>query len=477
MHKRLLQLGAQPLTPRGDGDDQHYLGVDGGLDPWLETLWFTILSHYPLPKNKEIISSDILPPPSFEVQFLEEDHKVEEEEPEGDGATLVYQEGVVVENRRLTARDHFQDVRHFGFAGIGGEEISYSPGDVMNIRPCNLPDEVQEVINYFGWQDIADRYFNLIPTRDDITVLSRWGKSHTIRKVLTKHLDIFGRPRRYFFELLSFFTTDPQHAEKLKEFASAQGQDELYSYCYKLRRTTFEVLQDFHSAKVPLKYLFDLIPEMRPRSFSISSSPKMYPNQIHLTVAIVKYRTKMKLPRVGVCTKWMAGLSPGDKVSYRISKGTMRLPDSPSTPVIMIGPGTGVAPMRAFLGDRILEGAFDNVLFFGCRNEKKDYLYQEEWEQREREGGVRIFTAFSRDQEDKIYVQHRIEENAELMWEFIERRKGVVLLSGNSKRMPTDVAEALKTVFRTQGRMTEQEAESYLGEMEKRGRFQQECWA
>lgn len=118
----------------------------------------------------------------------------------------------------------------------------------------------------------------------DVTALHGWGMSHTVRNLLEKHLSIFGRPRRYFFELLSFFATDPQHAEKLKEFASTAGQDELYSYCYKPRRTIFEVLQDFHSAKIPLKYLIDLIPEMRPRSFSISSSPKVWcQSRVHET--------------------------------------------------------------------------------------------------------------------------------------------------------------------------------------------------
>ncbi|KAJ3041224.1 NADPH-dependent diflavin oxidoreductase 1 [Rhizophlyctis rosea] len=476
LHKRLLQLGAQALCPRGDGDDQHYLGLDGGLDPWLENLWNVILQLHPLPKGKEIISSEILPDPSYEVEFLDL-AGIANEEAEGAGATLTYSTAEVLENKRLTAPDHFQDVRHFAFALPNREGMKYQPGDVMVIRPCNLPDEVQQVINYFGWQEMADRHFRLIPTRDDVSVLSRWGRTHTVRQLLEKHLDIFGRPRRYFFELLSFFATDPQHAEKLREFASAQGQDELYAYCYKLRRTTFEVLQDFHSAKIPLKYLFDLIPEMRPRSFSISSSPRMFPEQIHLTVAIVRYRTKMKIPRVGVCTKWMAQLKPGDQVQFRLSKGTMRLPEAPSTPVVLIGPGTGVAPMRSFLGERVHQNAEDNVLFFGCRNHDKDYLYQEEWERSVEHGVLRLYTAFSRDQDDKIYVQHRIEENADLLWDFIHNRKAVILLSGNSKRMPTDVTNALKAVLKGKGHLTEEEAQAYLNDMEKKGRFQQECWS
>ncbi|KAJ3279796.1 NADPH-dependent diflavin oxidoreductase 1 [Borealophlyctis nickersoniae] len=477
LHKRLLNLGAQAVVPRGDGDDQHYLGVDGGLDPWLEDLWKTVLQLFPLPPGTEILSADILPPPSYEIEFMEDGPLPQAEtEPEGAGATLSYVETTVIQNKRITADDHFQDVRHLEFH-VTDVPITYAAGDVIVVRPCNLPDEVQEVINFFGWEDLADKPFTLKPTREDVTALSRWGRSHTIRQLLEKHLDIFGRPRRYFFELLSFFTTDPQHAEKLKEFASAAGQDELYTYCYKPRRTTFEILQDFHSAKVPIKYLIDLIPEMRPRSFSIASSPTAYPGQLHLTVAIVKYKTKLKAPRRGVCTKWLAQLKPGDRVSFRIARGTMHIPQWPSTPLIMIGPGTGVAPMRAFLGERIGQGAIDNVLFFGCRYGAKDYMYSEEWERHVTDGNLITFTAFSRDQDDKIYVQHRIRENADLLWDLINNRKGVVLLSGNSKRMPTDVSEALRDVFVQCGGMDTEEAERYLAAMEKGGRFQQECWA
>jgi sulfite reductase alpha subunit-like flavoprotein len=150
--------------------------------------------------------------------------------------------------------------------------------------------------------------------------------------------------------LLSFFALDSQHVEKLREFASAEGQNDLYAYAHKMRRTTFEVLQDFTSAKIPLKYLLDLIPPMRTRSFSISSSPLVLPNSVELTVAIVDYKTKLQDRRVGVCTDWMSILRVGgkqvfhnviDPIRCHIMKGTMSLPNDLSVPIICIGPGTG----------------------------------------------------------------------------------------------------------------------------------------
>lgn len=401
LFKRLLSLGAKLLIERGDGDDQHYLGIDGALDPWLEQLWAKIMGMWPLPSGMEIQSADVVPQPSFEVRFLEDGLDDVEDVLLEDLALTELQrknEGLarVKVNKRITAEDHFQDVRHFEFDI--DENHSYSAGDVMVIRPQNLPDEVQLVLDHFGWADIADKPFILVPTNADIRVPPHWGRTHTLRYLLEHHLDILGRPRRYFFELLSFFTTDPLHAEKLREFASPTGQDELYSYSHRPKRTTFEILQDFHSTKIPLKYLFDLIPEMRPRSFSIASSPKAHPRKIHLCVAIVEYKTKMKAPRQGVCTKWMKGLKEGDRIRFVIKRGTMRLPSAADAPLVMIGPGTGVAPMRSFLEERICDGSEDNMLFFGCRNREMDYLYQEEFEFFEREGGLALSAAFSRDQ-------------------------------------------------------------------------------
>ncbi|KAJ3190424.1 NADPH-dependent diflavin oxidoreductase 1 [Gaertneriomyces sp. JEL0708] len=475
LHKRLLQLGAQALVPRGDGDDQHYLGLDGALDPWLDNLWGTILEKWPIPEGKEIIGDDILPQASFDIQFVSDETPPSQANGETPESTTGHSHiATVLTNRRITAPDHFQDVRHMEF---NIESASYEVGDVMSIRPHNLATEVQQVIEHFEWQHLADKPFRLIQQHEDIRPPPQYPPTLTLRQILTDHLDIFGRPRRYFFELLAFFATDPLHAEKLREFGSAAGQDELYSYCHRPRRTMFEVLQDFHSAKVPLKYLFDLIPEMRPRSFSIASSPKAHSGRIHLAVAIVEYKTKMKTPRRGVCTKWMRTLEAGDKVRFNIKKGTMVLPKDASLPLVMVGPGTGVAPMRAFIQDRIANKATDNMLFFGCRNQDKDFLFKEEFEQHEANNELQLVTAFSRDQDHKIYVQHRIKDHAPDIYRKLCLENGVILLSGNANRMPTDVADALAQCMVDIGKMSREDAEKHLKEMTRTGRFQEECWS
>lgn len=172
------------------------------------------------------------------------------------------------------------------------------------------------------------------------------------------YLDIQGVPRRYFFELLSHFTSSDLEKEKLLEFCSAEGQEELCSYCYRQKRTTSEVLQDFPSAcaNIPFKYLFDLIPPIQPRAFSIASSLKAHPDEVQLLVAVVNYKTKLIKPRQGLCSTWLASLDPLNKdcrVPVWVKKGTISFPKALDAPIVMVGPGTGCAPFRSLIEERV----------------------------------------------------------------------------------------------------------------------------
>ncbi|KAJ3415526.1 NADPH-dependent diflavin oxidoreductase 1 [Chytridiales sp. JEL 0842] len=468
LFKRLAQLGGSPLVPRGDGDDQHYLGVDGALDPWLDMLWQKLDELNPLPKGLEVLSKNVLYPISnFEFIFLDDPPPTP---PESLDCNLKY--ATVLENSRITSAEHFQDVRHVRF-DISDLNISYEAGDVMVVYPQNPAKDVQEVLEYFGWTDIADKPFRLQSNRPDVKLPSYWPAVLTLRRLFEEFLDIFGRPRRYFFELLSFFATDPLHADKLAEFASSEGQDELYAYCHKPRRTTFEVLSDFNSVKVPLKYLLDLIPIIRPRSYSISSSPNVHANEIHITVAIVEYRTKLKKPRKGICSSYISTLSPGDRVAFSLQRGTLKLPADEETPIIFLGPGTGVAPIRSLIYDRLHSGGYQNTLFGGFRNKENDYLYGEEWDKMSSEGKLAVWTAFSRDQESKVYIQHKLEEQGELVWKIVNSG-GYIILSGNAQRIPSDIMNALKSIFQKHGGLSSEDATKYLAELERKRRYQSE---
>ncbi|PKK76336.1 riboflavin synthase domain-like protein [Rhizophagus irregularis] len=460
LYKRLLQLGAQSIYPRGDGDDQHYLGIDGTLDPWLEGLWKVLMEMHPLPSGLDVLHTDVLYPSfHFHIEFVDLDSE-----------NIANHDKIyarLVKNERITAHDHYQDVRHIEF-NINSSDFKYEPGDVLVVRPKNIPEEVDEFIKMMDWEEIADKAFKLVSKYEDRKVPAHWDSVLTLRKMFENYLDIFSTPRRSFFEFLSIFTTNEDHAEKLKEFCSAEGQDDLYTYNQRVRRMIVEVLQDFPSAKIPLEYIPDMFPELKPRQYSISSSSKVHPSQIHLTVAIVQYKTRLQKPRRGVCTKWMSGLRPACEIPVVVTRGTMRLPISVSTPVIFIGPGTGVSVMRAFIEDQ-------NYLFFGCRYHDKDFYYQEQWNRYADEKKLKLFAAFSRDQDKRIYVQHILRDHAKLVYDILDRR-GHVYISGRSDNMPNDVRNAFKSILISEGKMTDEETEKYMIKMEKEKRYQQEVW-
>ena len=302
LHKRLIQLGAEALLARGDGDDQHYLGVDGALDPWLVSFWENVLALYPIPKGKRIIPDSVLP---LNTYIVERCTDIDTDSLQNSN----FKRGVISMNLRETPETHFQDVRRIEISS----SLEYAAGDALVVYPQNRAEKVQEVLEYFGWVEIADNFFQFSPNElVPGAVLPCWLRDPiTPRTLLEMHLDIFGRPRRYFFHLLSFFALDELHVEKLREFATTEGQNDLYIYAHSMKRTTFEVLQDFTSVKLPLQYLLDLIPPIRPRSFSISSNFNLDQSKIQLLVAIVNFKTKLQKPRVGVCTDWMTTLQPG----------------------------------------------------------------------------------------------------------------------------------------------------------------------
>jgi sulfite reductase alpha subunit-like flavoprotein len=255
----------------------------------------------------------------------------------------------------------------------------------------------------------------------------------------------------------------------------------MYDYANRPRRTIHEVLQEFRSAEVPIEYIADIFPEIRPRQFSIASSSRRSRKRVELLVAIVKYKTKLHAPRKGVATAWLATLKPGQKLSVGFTNGTMDFPEDPAVPIILIGPGTGIAPFRSFVQDRLeqVPEAGEILVFFGCRSKQSDFYFAKEWAEmaRSSNGSVRLVLAASRDQEDKVYVQHKIAEEAEAVWRFIGEQNGRVYISGASGQMPKSVKQALNRVFVEKGKMDGEEAEKYLEQMEKEGRYQEETWS
>jgi len=391
---------------------------------------------------------------------------------------------------------------------------TYAPGDILTIYPENNTDDVNQILSLMEWEAIADEPIELKSShilhtlrisQNPLTIPSPVTTPHnpyplTLRALLTHNLDLTAIPRRSFFSLLAHFTPDPFHRARLFEFTLPAYLDELYDYTTRPRRSILEVLQEFHTVKVPWEWAATVLPELRGRQFSIASGGELKSGEgggtrFELLVAIVKYKTVIKKIRQGVCTRYLAGLAPGIKLRVGLQKGDLGTTAAEATrPVVMIGPGTGVAPMRSLIWERRAWAAVSaashnhlipsraqnplstSVLFYGCRNSTADFFFHDEWENLKQEMPLQVFTAFSRDQKPKIYVQDLIKEQGELVFKLLHEGNGIVYVCGSSGKMPQAVREALIAAFQIAGGMDIEAAEAYLARMEKESRYKQETW-
>ncbi|KAF8637155.1 hypothetical protein AX17_003059 [Amanita inopinata Kibby_2008] len=457
--RRLLSLGAIELCERGEGDDQHQLGIDGALIPWIDRLLDALLPYSPLSSRTTVPPPPAVPPPRVTLRLAEHADQPKDRKPFADwsSSNQSYYHAKVKSNKRITASDWYQDVRHLQLDF--DENIRYSPGDIAVIHPIADPQDVDSFLDELHWRGCADDYQTLPPDLPRIT---------TLRELFTRFLCFNAVPRRTFFQYLRYFTKDELEAERLDEFLSPNGADDLYDYCFRVKRTVREVLSEFRHVDIPLDYIFDVFPSLRPRQFSIASSVKRHPNEVHLCVAIVKYRTKLKVPRRGVCTSYMSQLQPGDELLVGIQKGFFKLPPDRGTPVICIGPGTGVAPMRSIIEERIHDGSSSNVLYFGCRSASKDHHYGVEWMAYAESQRIIYRTAFSRDVPEgtkRIYVQDLMQKDAEVIWRFIGEFGAWVYISGSSNKMPTAVKNAIRDAIQQFGKYSLEDASKYVDSM------------
>jgi sulfite reductase alpha subunit-like flavoprotein len=411
-------------------------------------------------------------------------------------------------NQRITSHDHWQDVRHMVFKGR--TPLNYGPGDVLTIFPKNRAEDVDGLISSMQWTHVAHDIVRFVPARSLTegnteqtppvpTPPASRQQDITFRTLLTDHLDLTAIPRRSFFSKIAQFSQDPMQRSRLLEFAQAEYLDELYDYTTRPRRSILEVLQEFDSVKIPWQWAANVLPELRGRQFSIASGGQLkYGSgeeaRFELLVAIVKYQTVIKKTREGVCTRYLSSLAPGTELRVLWQKGSLgAVGKEARRPTVMVGPGTGVAPMRSLIWERLsltqtesqtngddtrgtTYNLGESVLFFGCRSRDADFFFGEEWTELKRRMNLQVFVAFSRDQKEKVYVQDLITQQSELVFRLLHDEQGMIYVCGSSGKMPQGVRTSLIEVFRNSGNMDQKSAEEYLQEMEKEGRYKQETW-
>ncbi|OQR95841.1 NADPH-dependent diflavin oxidoreductase [Thraustotheca clavata] len=475
LQARLVQLGASEIIDRGLGDDQHELGYHGALNPWLEKLWSKLLATFNhLPVNFVVDDSPKMIAPKYKVSitnvksppcphtFYAPPKSVL---PQLNGQLIMAK---LVKNDRLTAEDWTQDVRH---VQLEIPSIEYKPGDIALLYPENVDvDGINALLNRLN----LDKKTMLVVDRVD-------GAAHdfpspmTIEELVRKYLDIFGTPRRSFFERLSLFAIDEEEKEKLLELASPGGADLLSDYCTRERRTFVEVLCDFKSCHVPLEYLLEFIPRLQPRAYSIASSSQMQTKAIELTIGLVEYRTPYKRLKRGICSQYLTSLTHGAILPVWIKTGVFSPPPLDKD-VILIGPGTGIAVMRALVYSRT-QATGKTHLYVGCRHAAKDFLYKDEWKVLVANGTLSsLHTAFSRDQAWKMYVQGKLNETKQLVFQVLSSG-GYCLVAGSAKRMPSDVYEAVRDIIADEGRVSLKDAEKFMKSLVRQKRYIVESWA
>jgi sulfite reductase alpha subunit-like flavoprotein len=393
--------------------------------------------------------------------------------------------GTLLSHNRVTPSNHWQDVRHLAFDIDVGERafpdiLHYSGSLTLTVWPKNYPDNVDELILQMGWGAEVDAPLQLngVPSglysQDRVT---------TLRHLLTHNLDITAVPKRSFIRGLLHFTNDERERERLLELVEPGNEQEFYDYTCRPRRTILELLRDFTGVKIPYNRVLDMFPVIRGREFSvcnggdsITAVDERWHVKIEILVALVEYKTIIRKPRQGLCSRYFKHLPVGTRLAVRLAPSSSHLVRGDveaRRPLIAIATGTGVAPIRAVIQERdCYADVGDTILFFGSRNRSADFHFADEWKLYT---NLRVFPAFSRDgiepdpqatvttvipppayplaaaletvypnQYDahKNYVQHLIRARAAEVGALM-RRRPYVLICGSNGRMPVSVRNAL----------------------------------
>ncbi len=358
---------------------------------------------------------------------------------------------------KLNAADTDKPVNNIALS-LAGTGLAYQPGDSLGVWPTNNPDEVELILS-------------ILKTSGAKSVSLR-GEASNARNVLTRRVNL-REPTSELFQLMAEHARLEFESVRLAKLAE---NDELVAE-YGIH-DVFDVLVKFRSARPPIGPFVNALAPLQPRLYSIASSLKAHPDEVHLTVGVVRYDLNGRGYH-GVASNFFAEhLAEGRRVPVYVQPSHgFKLPADGNTPVIMVGPGTGIAPFRSFLEERHATGATGrNWLFFGAQHEASDFLYRDELEKFAAVGTLtKLSTAFSRDQSQKIYVQHRMIERAADIWAWLVEGAHFYVC-GDAKRMAADVDAALREIVAEQGKMDAAAAATYVKQLAKDGRYSRDVY-
>ena len=359
----------------------------------------------------------------------------------------------LITNQKITGRQSDKDVRHLEF-DLAGSDLHYQAGDALGVWFDNDPTLVDEILS--------------LAQIDPTTEVTIEGKTQTISTALLSHLELTQNTPAFVKGYAAL-----AHNEQLNDLvADNQALQELVQ-----RTPIVDVLHKF-PAKLTAEQLVSLLRPLTPRLYSISSSPAEVGEEVHLTVGVVRFEHEGRA-RSGAASSFLADRVEEDG-AVRVfveHNDNFRLPNDMTKPIIMVGSGTGVAPFRAFMQQRVADEANGkNWLIFGNPHFASDFLYQTEWQQFAKDGFLHKYDfAWSRDQEKKIYVQDKIRENSTALWQWLQEG-AYFYVCGDASKMAKDVEQALLKVIAKEGNLSPDEAEDYLNELREEKRYQRDVY-
>ncbi len=362
----------------------------------------------------------------------------------------------LVVNRTLCGEGSKKDTRHIEM-DLKGWGLNYEVGDSMTVWPTNDPL-------------LVDAVLKAVCAKGDEPVKGPKGDT-TLREALFRDCRITQTTPKF----LKMIAERANAAPLLTELLDPERKEDLDRYLWGMEVIDF--LVEHPSIKITPQEFVDTLAKLQPRLYSIASSLKAHPEQVHLTLDVVKYESHGK-KRGGVCSTFLAERADHVPVPVFPNASKFHLPEDGNIPIIMVGPGTGIAPFRAYLQERKAVGAKGkNWLFFGSQHQHCNYFYKEEWEELMAEGVLTRFDcAWSRDQADKSYVQHKMLEHEAEIWKWLDGEGAHFFVCGDARRMAKDVDAALRKVVQDQGGKSVEDANHYVEKLKSDKRYKRDVY-
>lgn len=432
--QRLEELGGKRISPRVDCD----LDYDEPAAEWLEGV---------LKGLNEAGGGTAAPAPAAASQTGESSYS----------RTNPFR-AEVLENLNLNGRGSNKETRHVELS-LEGSGLTYEPGDSLGVYPENDPELVELLLKEMNWDP------------EEIVTLNKQGDVRPLKEALISHYEITVLTKPLLEQAAQLTGND-----ELRELLAPGNEENVKAYIE--GRDLLDLVRDYGPFSVSAQEFVSILRKMPARLYSIASSLSANPDEVHLTIGAVRYDAHGR-ERKGVCSILCAErLQPGDTLPVYVQHNqNFKLPKDPETPIIMVGPGTGVAPFRSFMQEREETGAEGKAwMFFGDQHFVTDFLYQTEWQNWLKDGVLtKMDVAFSRDTEEKVYVQHRMLEHSAELFEWLQEG-AAVYICGDEKHMAHDVHNTLLEIIEKEGNMSREESEAYLADMQQQKRYQRDVY-